>query len=102
MWSDARSTLMPGKGLRSADVVDDGGDDMGMNAIATNQFVGQESEIPDRGRMTQDEVAALAEATAQKLLGVSTSEAFAMLERGELDGTFAESVMRSLKFLLNA
>ena len=55
---------------------------------------------PERGQMTQQELVALADATAHSLLGVSAAEAFAKLERGELEGTLAGSSLTSLCWLL--
>jgi hypothetical protein len=51
---------------------------------------------------TRDDVASLAEAEAQSMLGVSTEEAFRMLDAGALAGTIAEAEMRMLRFLLEA
>jgi hypothetical protein len=53
-----------------------------------------------RGGMTREDIEALAEQTAQELLGVSADEAFAMLDRGELDGTLAGGSLSSLRWLL--
>jgi len=70
-----------------------------MTAIAHN-------ETPELGhnghRMSREDVEHLAQETAQDLLGVSADEAFAMLDRGELEGTFASSALRSVRFLLAA
>jgi hypothetical protein len=60
------------------------------------------SSAPERGELSEAEVVALSEETAHDLLGVSADEAFAMLDRGELDGTLAGSALRSLRFLLAA
>jgi hypothetical protein len=59
-----------------------------------------DSALPDRGELSREDLEMVAEATSQKLLGVSAQEAFAMLERGELDGTLAGSALQSLRFLL--
>lgn len=42
----------------------------------------------------------LAERETRALLGVSSEEAFEMLERGDLDGTAAEAEVSMLKFLV--
>jgi hypothetical protein len=54
----------------------------------------------DSGALTQRQAEDLAEREAQDLLSVSRDEAFAMLERGELDGTAAEAEFRMLRFLV--
>jgi hypothetical protein len=59
------------------------------------------NELPSRGKLTREEVEELAEATAQALLGVPAEEAFAMLDRGELEGTHAASALTSLRWLLS-
>jgi len=70
-----------------------------MAAIAHNE----KDDIGNNGhRMSRDDVEQMAEATARDLLGVSADEAFAMLDRGELDGTLASSALRSMRFLLAA
>jgi hypothetical protein len=72
-----------------------------MCAVATNHIT-MKHRRPERGRMSQEDVASLAETAAHQLLGVSSQEAFAMLDRGELEGTFAGTTMQSLRFLLDA
>jgi hypothetical protein len=52
--------------------------------------------------LTAAEAAALAEEGAHEILGVSAEEAFAMLERGELDGTVAEAEISMLRSLVSA
>lgn len=56
----------------------------------------------DRGELSREDVAILAERTARQLLDVSLEEALAKLDRGELDGTAAESSLRALRFLIEA
>jgi hypothetical protein len=75
-----------------------------MVTIAHETIVSKKSgrEIPGSGRVTKTDVEALAEQTAQELLGVSAEEAFAMLDSGELEGTLAGGALRSLRFLLGA
>ena len=74
-----------------------------MSTVAARSVVQQSrSGHPDSGKMSHEQVEALAETTARELLGVSAFEAFATLDRGELDGTFAASALRSLRFLLAA
>lgn len=55
-----------------------------------------------RGEMTRDELVVLAETTARELLGVSADDAFAMLDRGDLDGTVAGGSLQSLRWLIDA
>jgi hypothetical protein len=75
-----------------------------MTTIAHDAIVPKKTQrvVPERGQVSPDDVQALAEQTAQQLLGVSAAEAFAMLDRGELDGTLAGSALSSLRFLLAA
>ena len=50
--------------------------------------------------MSQTEIMDLAELTAREMLGVSRDEAFAMLDRGELEGTLAGGSLQSFRWLL--
>jgi hypothetical protein len=59
------------------------------------------SEVTLRGELSRAEIEELAETSAQQLLGVSSAEAFAMLDSGVLDGTLAEGTLRSLQWLLS-
>jgi hypothetical protein len=54
----------------------------------------------NRGKVTHDDLQALAEASAQELLGISAHEAFALIDRGELEGTLAGDTLRSLRWLI--
>jgi hypothetical protein len=56
--------------------------------------------VAERGVLSADELDVLAERTAQELLGVSAAEAFAMLDRGELAGTVAESALEGIRFVM--
>lgn len=55
----------------------------------------------ERGELSKDELNELAEYTARQLLGVSAADAFAMLDKGGLDGKAVESPLRALRRLLN-
>jgi len=50
--------------------------------------------------MSREDVLILAERTARQLLDVSVEDAFAMLDRGELDGTAIESSLRAIRHLI--
>lgn len=52
-------------------------------------------------RLTRDELLARAAAVAHDLLGVSTDEAFARLDRGELAGSLAGPELRMLRDMLD-
>lgn len=52
------------------------------------------------GERSLEELALIAERTAQDLLGVPAEKAFRMLDRGELDGTLAESALEGLRYIL--
>jgi hypothetical protein len=52
--------------------------------------------------MTSSELEALAEQTARALLGVSRTEAFRMLDSGELAGQTIEVTLRGIRRLLDA
>jgi hypothetical protein len=52
--------------------------------------------------LTNRQAQELAEREARCLLDVSREEAFAMLDRGELEGTAAEAELRMLRFLVPA
>ena len=54
----------------------------------------------ERGKMSREELQEITEATAQQLLGVSAEAAYAMLDRGELEGSLAEGTLVSLRWLL--
>jgi hypothetical protein len=56
----------------------------------------------ERGELSHADLEALAEHTARELLGVSADEAFAMLDRGELDGKAAEWPLLALRRMLQA
>lgn len=57
------------------------------------------SKIAESGALTRAEVEATLEKEAQAILGVSRDEVFAMLDRGELEGTPAEAEFRMLRLL---
>lgn len=59
-------------------------------------------DVPERGKVTFEELSLIADETARQLLGVSRAEAFAMLDRGELDGTLAGGTLESLRWQLAA
>lgn len=50
---------------------------------------------------TPEEYRAYAEREAQKMVGVSWDEAWARVERGELDGTLAEARLRLIHSMLD-
>lgn len=50
--------------------------------------------------MSREEILDLAERTAREMLDVSREDAFAMLDRGELEGTVAGGSLRSIRWLL--
>ncbi len=53
--------------------------------------------------LSQTELEERANESARKILGVgSREEAFAMLDRGDLHGTGAEAVFKSLRFMIDA
>jgi hypothetical protein len=56
----------------------------------------------ERGELSHADVEALADQTAQELLGVTAADAFAMLDRGELEGTAVEWPLLALRRLLQA
>ena len=56
----------------------------------------------ERGELSKPDLEKLADYSAHELLGVSAEDAFAMLERGELDGKAAEWPLLALKRLLVA
>jgi hypothetical protein len=56
--------------------------------------------LAERGSLTGEEIAVLAERTAHELLGCTLEEALEMLRAGELAGTPAESAMTSMHILL--
>ena len=58
--------------------------------------------IAYKGDLSHAELEALAELSARRLLCVGADEAFAMLDRGELKDTHAESTLLSLRWLLDA
>ena len=58
--------------------------------------------LAQRGPLSGEEIAILAERTARDLVGVSLEEALAMLDRGELRGSMAESALRSVRVLLDS
>lgn len=72
-----------------------------MTVIAHNEVNGQ-PRFMERGELTKADVVALADHSAQELLGVTADEAFAMLDRGELDGKAAEWPLLALRRLLDA
>lgn len=49
----------------------------------------------------RQELENLADREARAMLGVSLTEAFEMLDKGELAGTGAEAELRSFRFLLS-
>ena len=57
--------------------------------------------FPMTGELSRDEIVSLAEAYSQRLLGVTADEAFAMLDRRDLEGTMAEGSLGSLHWLLS-
>jgi len=59
-------------------------------------------ELRRSGELTVEQIDAIAEATAHELLRVSLEEAYAMLDRGDLDGTVAGDSLRSLRHLRQA
>lgn len=59
-----------------------------------------ESADPVR-RLTREEILARADAVARDILQTTREDAFARLERGELDGTLAEPELRILRDMLN-
>jgi hypothetical protein len=50
--------------------------------------------------LTPRQAAELADREAQRILEVSSAEAFKMLDRGDLEGTAAEAEFRMLRFLV--
>jgi len=62
----------------------------------------QGDRLAERGALTPEELDALAERTAQELLGIPATDAFAMLDRGELAGTMAESALEGLRFVMKS
>jgi hypothetical protein len=70
-----------------------------MTVVAQNE---DHPRFVERGELSQAELEALAEHTAHELLGVSADEAFAMVDRGELDGKAAEWPLLALRHLLSA
>jgi hypothetical protein len=58
--------------------------------------------LPENGgEFTRAQLQELAEATAREMLGVSAETAFAMLERGELEGSLAGGSLGSIRWLLS-
>jgi hypothetical protein len=57
------------------------------------------SKIADRGALTRAQVEATLEQEARAILGVSREEVYAMLDRGELEGTPAEAEFSTLRSL---
>lgn len=50
--------------------------------------------------LSRDQILELATKSAKSMLGVSREEAFAMLDRGDLNGTMAEVELKMLRHLL--
>jgi hypothetical protein len=73
-----------------------------MTAIAPNTLNGATPRYAERGELSHADIEALAEQTAQELLGVPADAAFAMLDRGDLDGKAAEWPLLALRRLLEA
>jgi hypothetical protein len=70
--------------------------------VQTSGNGGGTPPLAERGQLSPEEVSALIEVTARELLGVSADDAFAKLDRGELDGTLAGGTLESLRWLLAA
>lgn len=60
------------------------------------------TRVREREAMTAAEIEVLAERTAQELLGVSWSEAVALLEAGAFSGQGVEPTLRGIKRLLDS
>lgn len=73
-----------------------------MAAVVHNGVNGNTPRYAERGELSHADLEALADHTAHELLGLSADEAFAMLERGELDGKAAEWSLLALRRLLRA
>jgi hypothetical protein len=75
-----------------------------MSSVAQSPIVTTAEQRPgpatERGHMSREELITLTETSARELLGVSADEAFAMLDRGELEGTLAGDSLQSLRWLL--
>jgi hypothetical protein len=67
-------------------------------AVMTHNDV--QSRIAERGELSQPDLQALADYTAEQLLGVSAADAFAMLERGDLEGKAAEWPLLAIQRLI--
>jgi len=52
--------------------------------------------------LTREQAQELVEREAQEVLGVSAQEAFAMLDRGELNGTIIQAELSNLRWLLSS
>jgi hypothetical protein len=57
-------------------------------------------KFAERGELSQPDLHALADYTAQELLGVSAADAFAMLDRGDLEGKAAEWPLLAIQRLI--
>jgi len=62
----------------------------------------EQTEIFKVEDLAGTDIAALAEQEAQRHLGISAEDAYAMLDRGELEGTIAASELVMLRSLANA
>jgi hypothetical protein len=60
------------------------------------------TRVREREAMTAAEVEALAERTAQELLGISWPDALAALDRGEFAGQGVEPTLRGIKRLIDS
>ena len=73
-----------------------------MGVAAYKETNGAHPRYMDRGELSRSELEALADRSAQELLGVSADDAFSMLDRGDLDGKAAEWHLLALRRLLDA
>jgi hypothetical protein len=73
-----------------------------MSVAAHTSANGNKPRYAERGELSHADLEALAEQTTHALLNVSAAEAFAMLDRGELDGKAVEWHLLALRHLLHA
>lgn len=71
-----------------------------MSTVLTSQP--SDDRFAASGERSVEEFALIAERTAHDLLGVSAEKAFQMLDRGELEGTLAESALEGLRYVLDS
>jgi hypothetical protein len=60
------------------------------------------ARVREREAMTPEDIEALAERTAQELLGMSWTQALVRLDRGDFAGQGVEPALRGIKRLLDS